>query len=319
MSKKMKGGRGAGDSESSFIPLIPRSINPDNDTWEDWEFIKASEATKDLNFPELLEYIYTHSNYYGLFQQIEKVIDGCNYKYGLNPDSSPVANFVSEFYIPLERDRIFSMFETDLIFRLNKCQEIEQLSFLENESLYINENVLKYKVKSKYFLRGYSAQKSKRFNFSYIIDIFKNPEENRTACYETAFGAAFYIFEMEILKITKETSIENISSKQKEDIKEPRQTLNAPTIALFCTIVNSSGVIHHSDESKDIFCKKVCERFNIRYTDNIRKNYINTHKLTDITRNKNLEKVKSLILCNIPETERKQIETYLNSENKLYA
>ena len=153
-----------------------------------------------------------------------------------------------------------------------------------------------------------SEIKRKIFPQMELITNFRNSNENKSHYRVKGIVALIALLFKDI----------NEYFPEPENSKKPVSTLTAPTIALFCTIVNSSGLMTQGDESIETFCKKVCERFNIHYKSNTRKDYINTYDLKDIKKNKNLEKVKKSILSNICESERKQIETYLNPDNKFY-
>lgn len=101
----------------------------------------------------------------------------------------------------------------------------------------------------------------------------------------------------------------------------PQQTPEqpkAPVIALFCSWVNFAKVLpKEENEGVENYCKKVCEKFNLPYSDRIRQNFNNNGTKA------NKEKVKELILPSIDKESSKKINEYLGNKDqpkqKLYA
>lgn len=104
--------------------------------------------------------------------------------------------------------------------------------------------------------------------------------------------------------------------KSKHKTSKKEGVLLAPVVKLFCALVHQSNINIRGEESAEDFCKSVCKQFNLPYPLNTRK-YFNQE--ADIkAKDKNLKKVKELILPQIPEKERIIIEEYINSKIKMF-
>lgn len=103
----------------------------------------------------------------------------------------------------------------------------------------------------------------------------------------------------------------------------PQQTersnrISNPVIALFCSVVNDAGIITKGEaESVEDYCKKVCTEFNLTYTDKVRQGFLTSNNQRNIT------KVKNLILPIIPSEKSSLISNYLENKQptnqKLYS
>jgi hypothetical protein len=113
--------------------------------------------------------------------------------------------------------------------------------------------------------------------------------------------------------------IEFINAIGVKDLPKANNTIKAPAIALFCSIVHQSGLIEIGfDESRDNFCKRISEHFNLGITsDRVRQNFtvVIDFKVND----KNLKKIRELIFPNINSQEKEKLETFINNKLKLYA
>jgi len=64
-----------------------------------------------------------------------------------------------------------------------------------------------------------------------------------------------------------------IQSQQTKNKKESEK-IKAPVLALFCRLINEIGIEQKEEiESVEKYCKRVCERYDLVYTDRIRQNY----------------------------------------------
>lgn len=94
--------------------------------------------------------------------------------------------------------------------------------------------------------------------------------------------------------------------------------INSPIIALFCYLLNDSGIApRQNSESVTIYCKRLCKQFKFTYSDKVRQAFSNSSS------NKNLHKVKSLILPALePEIAKKlseHIDNKIAGKTNLYA
>jgi hypothetical protein len=95
--------------------------------------------------------------------------------------------------------------------------------------------------------------------------------------------------------------------------KKGGNKLQAPVIALFCNLVNESKLDSKGNfESIEDYCKRICLRFNLGYTNNVRINYSRRSQQT------HQNKVKSLILPLIDAKERGIITNHLNNNKKMF-
>jgi len=109
-----------------------------------------------------------------------------------------------------------------------------------------------------------------------------------------------------------------LKSKKVDKEKQRNIEISAPTIALFCYLVNESGAVgKNENESVLQYCKRICNQFNLKFTDRVRQGFLNSAS------KKNLEKVKSLILAKIDSTNRELVMKYIDnnqpSKQKMYA
>jgi hypothetical protein len=99
--------------------------------------------------------------------------------------------------------------------------------------------------------------------------------------------------------------------------KEDKKPLKSPVIALFTYLAYEAGLIQREEtETVEAYCKAVCQKYNLPYTDKVRQNfYVSENKA-------NLSKVRELILPAIDENSRKAIIEYLDNKadtkRKLY-
>lgn len=133
-------------------------------------------------------------------------------------------------------------------------------------------------------------------------DFFSGNLEKVTTCSEVG----------ENIRYLKTLINELISPKLKLPVV---QKITAPAIALFCRLVNESGLIKQGNDSAPIYCQKVCSIFSLEYTDRVRQTFYDKN---DKREGKNMQKVKKQILPEINVNDKKRITDYLESK-KLYA
>ena len=100
-----------------------------------------------------------------------------------------------------------------------------------------------------------------------------------------------------------------------------KNPLSAPVIALFCKLLHESGFKKRDTYNETItnYCIRICENYNLTYTDRVRQNF----NPDDTPTPRNITKVKELIFPLIDEATKEAITEYLNSkqppQQKLYA
>ncbi len=91
-----------------------------------------------------------------------------------------------------------------------------------------------------------------------------------------------------------------------------KNKLTAPTIALFCYLINESGVLlKNENETVLTYCKRVCSKYKIQFTDKVRQAFSNSSNA------RNANKVCELILPNIDVSTSDIIKEYLNKKQLL--
>ncbi len=99
----------------------------------------------------------------------------------------------------------------------------------------------------------------------------------------------------------------NVKALKDRDYKtEP----NAPTIAMFCKLLNDAKVFELGEnESTIAFCLRVCEEFDLRYRDKVRQGFYNS------TNHENFRKISKLIFPFIDSDISNRITEYWNNNN----
>lgn len=115
-----------------------------------------------------------------------------------------------------------------------------------------------------------------------------------------------------------EDTLKSKSKFEFEEIKKSWQSssadtktdkIKAPALGLFCGLINKIGIDRKDDtESATVYCKRICYKFKLPYTDRVRQNYnVNeTRKL--------LKELSEMILPLIDNKTRTSFETYLDSK-----
>jgi hypothetical protein len=110
----------------------------------------------------------------------------------------------------------------------------------------------------------------------------------------------------------------------KSFLPEPQKTeaktdkLKAPVLGLFCALINKIGIDKRYEvESAEVYCKRICAKYKLSYTDRVRQNYnVNeTKKLKDEL----IEKVLPLIEAETQNVIRKYLDTKQPPKQNLYA
>ena len=103
-----------------------------------------------------------------------------------------------------------------------------------------------------------------------------------------------------------------------KSLPQSKTELKAPVIALFCSIINETKIINKGEaENVENYCKKVCKKFNLTYSDRVRQGFLTSEN------NANIQKIKELILSKIDKPTSKLILEHLSkkqqSKQKLYS
>lgn len=128
--------------------------------------------------------------------------------------------------------------------------------------------------------------------------------------YYNKYRGHIYINDLiKIKSIIQEVAIDNKKNKEKN--------ISAPTIGLFCDIINNTGIIKQGELNKESYCKKVMNKFNIKANpDTVRRHYYGHFDLKSSS--KNLIAINESIIPNLPEEIKNIVKTFINNQTKLY-
>ena len=99
----------------------------------------------------------------------------------------------------------------------------------------------------------------------------------------------------------------------REFLKENQQTkfdkIKAPVLGLFCNLINRIGIDKKEEtESATVYCKRICDKFQLTYTDRVRQNYnVNETK-------KLIQELTEKVFPFIDNVTKDKIEKYLDSK-----
>ena len=99
----------------------------------------------------------------------------------------------------------------------------------------------------------------------------------------------------------------------REFLKENQQTkfdkIKAPVLGLFCNLINRIGIDKKEEtESATVYCKRICDKFQLTYTDRVRQNYnVNETK-------KLIQELTEKVFPFIDNETKDKIEKYLDSK-----
>ena len=93
--------------------------------------------------------------------------------------------------------------------------------------------------------------------------------------------------------------------------------ISAKNVALFCDIINNSGIIKQGELNKESYCDIVMKKFNIKANpDTVRRHYNGYLDLKNSS--KNLIAINELIIPNISKEIQNKVKTFINNHTKLY-
>jgi hypothetical protein len=94
-----------------------------------------------------------------------------------------------------------------------------------------------------------------------------------------------------------------------QQIETKTDKLKAPALALFCNLINKIGIDKKDEtESATVYCKRICVKFKLPYTDRVRQNY-------NVKETKNLiQELTKKVLPLIDNETKISVEKYLDSK-----
>ena len=99
----------------------------------------------------------------------------------------------------------------------------------------------------------------------------------------------------------------------REFLKETQQTksdkIKAPVLGLFCNLINRIGIDKKEEtESATVYCKRICDKFQLTYTDRVRQNY-NVNETKTL-----IQELTEKVFPFIDNETKDKIEKYLDSK-----
>lgn len=117
------------------------------------------------------------------------------------------------------------------------------------------------------------------------------------------------------LYILEETFVHLYGQISKPTTK-PKQKITHPLKARFCELVQLANLIPRYEHSQTEYCKEVCTKYGLDYSDNVRQYFSWNSKVAKY--DPKTKDVIKLILPQIKETDRIKIETYLKNETDIF-
>jgi len=94
--------------------------------------------------------------------------------------------------------------------------------------------------------------------------------------------------------------------------KEPNIT--NPMVAMFCVLVNNSGIDKHGPETIAEYCIRVCDKYNLPYKERVSKKFSRLCSGQSHLIKRYIEKIQELILPKLDKSTRDNINNYLNNK-----
>jgi hypothetical protein len=94
--------------------------------------------------------------------------------------------------------------------------------------------------------------------------------------------------------------------------------ISARDVALFCDIINDSGIIKQGEFKKQTYCELVIKKFNIDANPKtVRRYYLEYLDLKSSS--KNLDAINELIIPNLPNDIKNKVKTFINNHTNYYS
>jgi hypothetical protein len=94
--------------------------------------------------------------------------------------------------------------------------------------------------------------------------------------------------------------------------------ISARDVALFCDIINDSGIIKQGELNKESYCELVIKKFNFNANpDTVRRHYLEYLDLKSSS--KNLDAINELIIPNLPNDIKNKVKTFINTHTNYYS
>lgn len=225
---------------------------------------------------------------------------------------------------------MFAISPIKRIFHNQKTGETTHHSFNDHESLDIrNENIydLNGNLIKEETQKTYNTLFLLSFDRAHVLFVkkFLDYQFEKTPIKEDFINYLEYgIYPSHIIKGGIKNLMADWIKDKRELLKKSnlktkgKQFITAPVIRRFCELINDSKIIiKGEDEAAKNYCKNICIKYNLKYTDRVRQYFTPNNK--PVKSDKHLEIVVKEILHTIEVKEKEKILEYINGHLNLYA
>jgi hypothetical protein len=96
------------------------------------------------------------------------------------------------------------------------------------------------------------------------------------------------------------------------------KNISAPTVAVFCQIINHSGIIIQGELSNEDYCKKVILQFKLNANPSTARKYYNQNIDLNKT-SKRIKDINDLILPSITKEKKNKVKAFINNHTNYYS
>jgi hypothetical protein len=183
-----------------------------------------------------------------------------------------------------------------------KLFELDGLEKVLKDNYFTTETVLPYlqELFDDYRCAGGDPLEWLNVTFDSVID---NPE-----CYKAELRHTLRKALTEWIEVQKKIGFDSLYHYTNRDEAETAK-IKAPVLGLFCNLIDVSGIDKREEtESASVYCQRICNKYELPYTDRVRQNYNvkETKKL--------IQELTKLVLPLIDEETKLKVEKYLASK-----
>lgn len=187
---------------------------------------------------------------------------------------------------------------------------LETLSSIKFSKDIIDDYVLRGKEPEAILFRKYCIKKFNETvdNIEVLLSIRlkKSPLKKDIKNVANLVKKSINLKELEYLREINKITVQQI---QEPKIIDKKQSIKAPVLAFFCSLINEMGVVKKEEaESATNYCKRICAKYILPYTDRVRQNFYGNE--TKKIRREFLENVLPLL----DDETKSKIQRYLDNK-----
>jgi hypothetical protein len=183
-----------------------------------------------------------------------------------------------------------------------KLFELDGLQKVLKDNYFTTETVLPYLQELLDDYRCEGGDPLEWLNVTFF-DVIDNPKFYKAELRHTLRKAL-----TEWIEVQKKIGFDSLYHYTNRDEAETAK-IKAPVLGLFCNLINVSGIDKREEtESAPVYCQRICNKYELPYTDRVRQNYNvkETKKL--------IQELTKLVLPLIDEETKLKVEKYLASK-----